>query len=351
MVDSPVLRTFLLKHFDDADIKVLCFDYFPEVYEQFAEGMSKGQRIQYLLDYCRKQGLEAELLVALKRKRPQLYEQILVQQTVITKPVSKAHSAATSRSWWVSIPAWGWGVSVLIFLLLFVAVINGLRTLNESPAMEETVAAVAAATMTIAPRETPMPATTTAIVNKAHEQELTSTVATAVETVPLSRDTATSTPTFTFTPTKIPTAIIVQPTHTPTKTPVVIMQSTPTFVAVGGEEVIYLEGGLLLTFEGTVSENESFFYTLVNDSDVQTIISLTMSSNGNISECAVIFTGGTLKIPEDSRQQFLQSATSSVNRLAIVPSGNHILSARHIDYGKSECPTILSFTLTISIAA
>ncbi len=46
------LRELLTAAFSDAELTTLCFDHFHPVYEDFAAGMSKGDKIQRLLDYC-----------------------------------------------------------------------------------------------------------------------------------------------------------------------------------------------------------------------------------------------------------------------------------------------------------
>jgi formylglycine-generating enzyme required for sulfatase activity/predicted Ser/Thr protein kinase len=153
----------------------------------------------------------------------------------------------------------------------------------------------------------------------------------------------TSTPARTQLPTSPPTST-PEPTDTPTPMP------TPTraqpSVVVGGGATIDL-AQIPATFAGAVSESQDAVYTLINDSDARTIV-LTMSSNGTSLQCAGLFSGSSLVVPEDERQQFLQSAASTVTRHVTVPSGTHMLKASFINYSDSVCPLTLSYTLTLS---
>lgn len=58
------IRNLLTAAFSDSELTTLCFDHFPVAYEAFGSGMGKPQRIQELLDYCRR-NLEVERLLRL----------------------------------------------------------------------------------------------------------------------------------------------------------------------------------------------------------------------------------------------------------------------------------------------
>jgi hypothetical protein len=73
--DTSKIREFLRKHFDDEELEALCFDYFAVVHEDFSRGMTKGEKIQLLLDYCRRQQQMPSLMAALERERATLYQQ------------------------------------------------------------------------------------------------------------------------------------------------------------------------------------------------------------------------------------------------------------------------------------
>jgi tetratricopeptide (TPR) repeat protein len=64
------IRQMLIEGFNDSDLVVLCFDHFKSVYEDFTDGMTKGQKVQLLLDYCTRQSEIEQLLVAAKKANP-----------------------------------------------------------------------------------------------------------------------------------------------------------------------------------------------------------------------------------------------------------------------------------------
>jgi hypothetical protein len=62
------IRDLLTTAFSDEEMTTLCFDHFHPVYERLSSGMSKGQKIQYLLDHCsRREGFDR--LVSLVQER------------------------------------------------------------------------------------------------------------------------------------------------------------------------------------------------------------------------------------------------------------------------------------------
>lgn len=72
-------REFLTKHFSDEELTTLCFDHFPEVHNNFNAGLTTGQKIQQLLDYCRRQESLPELYAHLRRERPAQWTRLLNQ--------------------------------------------------------------------------------------------------------------------------------------------------------------------------------------------------------------------------------------------------------------------------------
>lgn len=71
----PNIRKFLDKALSDVEFSTLCMDYFEEVYNQFSEGQNKGQKINLLLDYCRRNLTFPALLDAMKDMKEKLFEQ------------------------------------------------------------------------------------------------------------------------------------------------------------------------------------------------------------------------------------------------------------------------------------
>jgi formylglycine-generating enzyme len=67
------IRKFLTELFSDEELTSLCYDYFRDVYLDFALGMSKGQKIQRLIEYCGHHGATPNLLAAMASERPTLY--------------------------------------------------------------------------------------------------------------------------------------------------------------------------------------------------------------------------------------------------------------------------------------
>lgn len=71
---TATVRQLLSAAFDDAELTTLCFDHFRPVYENFAAGMSKGQKIQQLLDYCERHDLLDQLLRQVEQYNPAQYK-------------------------------------------------------------------------------------------------------------------------------------------------------------------------------------------------------------------------------------------------------------------------------------
>jgi outer membrane protein assembly factor BamB len=72
--NTAAIRTLLTAAFNDEGLTTLCFDYFRPVYEDFSTGMSKGQKIQRLLDYCDRHGQVAKLLDYVRERNPDQYD-------------------------------------------------------------------------------------------------------------------------------------------------------------------------------------------------------------------------------------------------------------------------------------
>ena len=67
------IRKFLTELFSDEELTTLCYDYFRDVYDDFALGMSKGQKIQRLIEYCGHREAIPNLLAAMAAERATLY--------------------------------------------------------------------------------------------------------------------------------------------------------------------------------------------------------------------------------------------------------------------------------------
>ena len=71
--NTAALRDLLGAAFSNEELTTLCFDHFRPVYEEFAGGMSKGQKIQRLLDYCLRREQVDDLLAAVREANPVQY--------------------------------------------------------------------------------------------------------------------------------------------------------------------------------------------------------------------------------------------------------------------------------------
>jgi formylglycine-generating enzyme required for sulfatase activity len=78
MPDQPStadIRQSLFDFFNDEELTVLCFDFFREVHDNFASGMTRAQKVQLLLDYCDRRTIIPNLLAAIQRARPEQYKE------------------------------------------------------------------------------------------------------------------------------------------------------------------------------------------------------------------------------------------------------------------------------------
>ena len=71
--NRSAIRQLLGDAFNDEELTTLCFDHFPAVYEAFGSGMSKGDKILRLLDYCVRREQVAQLLTAVQTANPAQY--------------------------------------------------------------------------------------------------------------------------------------------------------------------------------------------------------------------------------------------------------------------------------------
>ncbi len=86
---SPHLRSILTESYNDEELGFLCFDYFRVVYRQFTNGMTLGQKVQLLLEYCEQHRETATLVTLLQQQRPDRFppaEQIQPPETTAPQP-------------------------------------------------------------------------------------------------------------------------------------------------------------------------------------------------------------------------------------------------------------------------
>ncbi|KAA3661975.1 MAG: TIR domain-containing protein [Chloroflexi bacterium] len=73
-------RKFLQEFFNDEELTNFCFDYFPQVYNDFTVGMQKSQKVRMLVENSQRRGRFDELLAALERERPKSYPDHFAEQ-------------------------------------------------------------------------------------------------------------------------------------------------------------------------------------------------------------------------------------------------------------------------------
>jgi hypothetical protein len=72
---SAEVRDFIRDTFDDEELTTLCFDYFREAYDDFSAGMTKGEKVQRLIEFCQRRNLIPALFLALQQERPQQFKE------------------------------------------------------------------------------------------------------------------------------------------------------------------------------------------------------------------------------------------------------------------------------------
>ena len=78
------IRKFITQTFGDEELDVFCYDYFREIHEEFAIGMSKTQKVQRLIEGCERRGALPNLLAALREERREQYDVKLGQPIAVT---------------------------------------------------------------------------------------------------------------------------------------------------------------------------------------------------------------------------------------------------------------------------
>ena len=79
-------RKFLQEFFNDDEITTLCFDYFPQVYNNFIPGMDRNRKAMALVSYSQRTNRLEELLAALERERPRDFPKHFAEQPHLVEP-------------------------------------------------------------------------------------------------------------------------------------------------------------------------------------------------------------------------------------------------------------------------
>jgi hypothetical protein len=72
----PAIRKLLTKAFNDQDFTIFCYDNFLDVYQEFADGLTFGRKVQLLIDYCERNNLFDDLLSLVKNYNPAKYAEL-----------------------------------------------------------------------------------------------------------------------------------------------------------------------------------------------------------------------------------------------------------------------------------
>lgn len=71
--DKATIRQLLTTALSEDELTTFCFDHFSSVYNNFSSGMTRGQKVQNLLDYCYRNGQLPRLLRLVEQHYPTQY--------------------------------------------------------------------------------------------------------------------------------------------------------------------------------------------------------------------------------------------------------------------------------------
>lgn len=80
------IRLFIMEFFNDSELETFCFDYFPDVQNNFTVGMEKNHKVMQMMQYCRNRQLMPNLLVNLQQERPKPYQTTFSPLEIVTAP-------------------------------------------------------------------------------------------------------------------------------------------------------------------------------------------------------------------------------------------------------------------------
>jgi nucleoside phosphorylase len=85
------IRQLVEDTLNDNELTVLCQDEFPKVYKQFTTGQTQSHRIRFLIEYAQRQQKIPELLAAIERIHPEVYDEFIsdITKQKYTQPLSK----------------------------------------------------------------------------------------------------------------------------------------------------------------------------------------------------------------------------------------------------------------------
>lgn len=74
MVNKAELRQFIMQYFSDVELDELCFDYYPDLLNDFTTGLTKSQKVIALIGYAERRDRMDHLLTTLSKLRSQAFE-------------------------------------------------------------------------------------------------------------------------------------------------------------------------------------------------------------------------------------------------------------------------------------
>jgi len=95
-VKTRDLRLFIIKHFSDDDLETFCFDYFPDVGNNFTTGMKKNDKVMQLITYCRNRQLMPTLLRNVQQERPRPYRTTFSKEENRIPPIKPKFDQCTA---------------------------------------------------------------------------------------------------------------------------------------------------------------------------------------------------------------------------------------------------------------
>jgi formylglycine-generating enzyme required for sulfatase activity len=72
-MNQALLRRFIIQHYNDEELEDLTFEYFPDVRQRFALGMTKSHKVRELISYAIRHGRQEHLEAALAETRPGVF--------------------------------------------------------------------------------------------------------------------------------------------------------------------------------------------------------------------------------------------------------------------------------------
>ncbi|WP_420642829.1 SUMF1/EgtB/PvdO family nonheme iron enzyme [Candidatus Leptofilum sp.] len=91
--DRRQLNEFIIKHFTDEELRILCAVEFRSVYHDFSDGWGKKRKVLELIGWCERNAQEDKLLTILQRERSRPFRAAFgrtnVQTEIVTVPVGQ----------------------------------------------------------------------------------------------------------------------------------------------------------------------------------------------------------------------------------------------------------------------